>query len=71
LLLFCFSGFEFFDVSLCGNSIGAFIGFIAVSLVFPSVGAGLTGGMQKRIKEQSKKLGIKAKPYDFMFWTNW
>lgn len=32
---------------------------------------GITGGLQKRIKGKSSELGIKAKPYDFMFWTNW
>jgi len=31
---------------------------------------GVTGGMQNRIKNTSKALGVKPKPYDFMFWTN-
>ena len=31
---------------------------------------GVTGGMQKRVKTKSAELGVKAKPYDFMFWTN-
>jgi len=32
---------------------------------------GLTGGLQKRIKGEAAARGVKAKPYDFMFWTNW
>ena len=31
---------------------------------------GLTGGLQDRIKKKSKALGVSAKPYDLMFWTN-
>ena len=31
---------------------------------------GITGGVQNRLKQKSKALGVTAKPYDFMFWTN-
>ena len=30
----------------------------------------LSGGVQNRLKKKSAQLGIKPKPYDFMFWTN-
>jgi UDP-galactose transporter B1 len=42
------------------------IAFIALSLACD----GITGGVQKRLKQKSAQLGVKAKPYDFMFWTN-
>ena len=45
---------------------------LGVAMVFLSLTCdGLTGGMQKRIKGESAAKGVKAKPYDFMFWTNW
>jgi len=31
---------------------------------------GITGGMQKRLKNVAKSRGVTVKPYDFMFWTN-
>jgi len=31
---------------------------------------GVTAGFQKRLKEDTKRVGVKPKPYDFMFWTN-
>ena len=31
---------------------------------------GITGGVQNRLKKKSKEMGVVAKPYDFMFWTN-
>lgn len=40
--------------------------FIALSLTCD----GITGGLQKRLKTKTTALGIKPKPYDFMFWTN-
>ena len=40
--------------------------FIALSLACD----GITGGVQNRLKQKSKALGVNAKPYDFMFWTN-
>jgi len=49
-----------------GSSSNLGMAFIALSLCLD----GLTGGMQNRIKIKSKELGIKPKPYDFMFWTN-
>ncbi|GMH61559.1 hypothetical protein TrST_g9090 [Triparma strigata] len=40
--------------------------FILLSLVMD----GVTGGVQKKLKAETKKVGISPKPYDFMFWTN-
>lgn len=40
--------------------------FIVLSLTCD----GITGGMQNRLKKRSAELGVKAKPYDLMFWTN-
>jgi UDP-galactose transporter B1 len=40
--------------------------FIVLSLTCD----GITGGVQNRLKKKSKELGVNAKPYDFMFWTN-
>jgi UDP-galactose transporter B1 len=40
--------------------------FIALSLACD----GITGGVQNRLKKKSTELGVKPKPYDFMFWTN-
>jgi UDP-galactose transporter B1 len=31
---------------------------------------GVTAGFQKRLKASTAKVGVKPKPYDFMFWTN-
>ena len=31
---------------------------------------GVTAGVQKRLKVETSKAGVKPKPYDFMFWTN-
>lgn len=31
---------------------------------------GVTGGIQSRLKAECKKSGVEAKPYDFMFYTN-
>lgn len=31
---------------------------------------GLTGGVQDRLKAKSKEAGLKVKPYDMMFWSN-
>eukprot|EP00934_Nitzschia_sp_Nitz4_P000125 Nitzschia sp. Nitz4//scaffold15_size197535//92009//93276//NITZ4_001580-RA/size197535-augustus-gene-0.209-mRNA-1//1//CDS//3329537721//125//frame0 len=31
---------------------------------------GVTAGFQKRLKAETAKVGVKPKPYDFMFWTN-
>lgn len=42
------------------------VSFIILSLVLD----GVTAGFQKRLKEATKKAGVKPKPYDFMFWTN-
>jgi len=40
--------------------------FIVASLVLD----GVTAGFQKRLKAETAKAGVKPKPYDFMFWTN-
>lgn len=42
------------------------LGFIALALVCD----GVTGGMQDRIRAESSKRSVKAKPYDLMFSTN-
>lgn len=42
------------------------VAFIVLSLVLD----GVTAGVQKRLKEDTKKAGVQPKPYDFMFWTN-
>ena len=31
---------------------------------------GLTGGLQKKMQKETSEIGIKPKPYDLMFWTN-
>jgi len=40
--------------------------FILLSLTMD----GVTAGVQKRLKADLGKMGVKPKPYDFMFWTN-
>lgn len=40
--------------------------YIVMSLVLD----GVTAGFQKRLKTETAKVGVKPKPYDFMFWTN-
>lgn len=42
------------------------IAFIVLSLACD----GITGGVQKRLKQKTAELGVKPKPYDLMFWTN-
>ena len=42
------------------------IAFIMLSLACD----GITGGLQKRLKKKTADLGVKPKPYDLMFWTN-
>jgi UDP-galactose transporter B1 len=42
------------------------IAFVVLSLACD----GIVGGMQSRLKAESKKRGVTAKPYDMMFWTN-
>jgi UDP-galactose transporter B1 len=49
-----------------GESSTLGVAYIIASLVFD----GVTAGFQKRLKEETKKLGVKPKPYDFMFYTN-
>jgi len=47
-----------------GSRLG--LAFICGSLVFD----GCTGGVQKRVKLEANRRGIKPKPYDYMFYTN-
>lgn len=42
------------------------VAYILLSLVLD----GVTAGFQKRLKTEAAKLGVKPKPYDYMFWTN-
>lgn len=42
------------------------VAYIVLSLVLD----GVTAGFQKQLKEETKKAGVKPKPYDFMFHTN-
>jgi len=42
------------------------VAYIIGSLVLD----GVTAGFQKRLKTETAKVGVKPKPYDFMFWTN-
>jgi len=46
------------------SKLGVF--YIVMSLVLD----GVTAGFQKRLKTETAKVGVKPKPYDFMFWTN-
>eukprot|EP00548_Thalassiothrix_antarctica_P002078 CAMPEP_0194130514 /NCGR_PEP_ID=MMETSP0152-20130528/1538_1 /TAXON_ID=1049557 /ORGANISM="Thalassiothrix antarctica, Strain L6-D1" /LENGTH=324 /DNA_ID=CAMNT_0038825061 /DNA_START=331 /DNA_END=1301 /DNA_ORIENTATION=+ len=49
-----------------GSSSSLGVLFIVLSLVLD----GVTAGFQKRLKEETAKVGVKPKPYDYMFWTN-
>jgi UDP-galactose transporter B1 len=51
-----------------GGSENSLLGvfYICLSLVLD----GVTAGFQKRLKTETAKVGVKPKPYDFMFWTN-
>lgn len=42
------------------------VAYIILSLVLD----GVTAGFQKKLKAETKKIGVTPKPYDFMFWTN-
>ncbi len=46
------------------SSLGVFYIFLSLLL------DGVTAGFQKRLKTETAKVGVKPKPYDFMFWTN-
>jgi solute carrier family 35 (UDP-galactose transporter), member B1 len=46
------------------SALGVF--YIVMSLVLD----GVTAGFQKKLKTETAKVGVKPKPYDFMFWTN-
>lgn len=49
-----------------GESSSMGVVFIVLSLVLD----GVTAGFQKRLKSETAKVGVKPKPYDFMFYTN-
>ncbi|KAJ1457512.1 UAA transporter [Pelagophyceae sp. CCMP2097] len=49
-----------------GSSSNLGFAFIVSSLVFD----GITGGVQNRIKTETKAVGVKPQPYDYMFYTN-
>ena len=54
-----------------GKKSGPASSLVGLLFIFASLACdGITGGMQNRIKNTSKALGVKPKPYDFMFWTN-
>mmetsp|Transcript_34833 Transcript_34833/g.81349 ORF Transcript_34833/g.81349 Transcript_34833/m.81349 type:complete len:318 (-) Transcript_34833:246-1199(-) len=58
-------------VSMKGKSSSASSTLLGVFFIASSLALdGATGGVQSRLKEQQKKKNVKAKPYDFMFWTN-
>jgi UDP-galactose transporter B1 len=40
--------------------------YIGLSLLFD----GITAGFQKRLQRDTASVGVKPKPYDFMYWTN-
>jgi UDP-galactose transporter B1 len=42
------------------------LSFILLSLTCD----GVTGGLQKKMMKELGEIGVKPKPYDFMFWTN-
>uniref|UniRef100_A0A7S1D0P0 Sugar phosphate transporter domain-containing protein n=2 Tax=Cyclophora tenuis TaxID=216820 RepID=A0A7S1D0P0_CYCTE len=50
--------------SSTSSGLGVF--FIVLSLLLD----GVTAGFQKRLKAETAKVGVKPKPYDFMYWTN-
>ena len=50
--------------SVASSNLGVI--FILLSLAAD----GVTGGVQKKLKKEAEALGVKPKPYDFMFWTN-
>lgn len=49
-----------------GSSSMLGVAYIVMSLVLE----GVTAGFQKQLKSETAKAGVKPKPYDFMFWTN-
>lgn len=51
-----------------GGSASSLMGvvYIVLSLLLD----GVTAGFQKRLKTETAKVGVKPKPYDFMYWTN-
>lgn len=58
-------------VSMKKGKKGGDSSMVGVAMIMASLTCdGITGGMQKRIKGKSAELGVKAKPYDFMYWTN-
>jgi solute carrier family 35 (UDP-galactose transporter), member B1 len=54
--------------SKTSGTTSSFLGvtYIVLSLTFD----GVTAGFQKRLQRDMASVGVKPKPYDFMFWTN-
>mmetsp|Transcript_11256 Transcript_11256/g.32373 ORF Transcript_11256/g.32373 Transcript_11256/m.32373 type:complete len:377 (+) Transcript_11256:78-1208(+) len=46
----------------------SFMGLIYIMLSLAM--DGVTAGFQKLLKSKTEEVGVKVKPYDFMFWTN-
>lgn len=58
-------------VSMGKKSTGPASSALGIAFVFLSLACdGVVGGMQSRLKAETKKRGASAKPYDMMFWTN-
>jgi len=58
-------------VSMKKSKPGAASSMLGVLYICSSLALdGCTGGVQSRLKADCKKAGVHAKPYDFMFWTN-
>lgn len=58
-------------VSMGKKSTGPASSALGIAFVLASLACdGIVGGMQSRLKAESKKRGVSAKPYDMMFWTN-
>jgi len=58
-------------VSMGKKSADASSSKLGILFIFLSLTCdGITGGLQKLLKQKSAELGVKAKPYDLMFWIN-
>jgi UDP-galactose transporter B1 len=58
-------------VSMGKKSANADSSLLGIGFIFASLACdGLTGGLQSRLKKKSAERGVKAKPYDLMFWIN-
>lgn len=58
-------------VSMGKKSTGPASSALGIAFVLLSLACdGITGGLQKRLKKKASDMGVKPKPYDLMFWTN-